>query len=80
VRAAMVDDAAHYRWTSDRANALGVADSRLTPHPLYRQLGANDQELRSAYRALFRTELEQAAIDDIRLALTQNQPLGNARF
>jgi putative transposase len=29
---------------------------------------------------LFRAELERAAIDDIRLALTQSPPLGNARF
>lgn len=27
VRAAMVDDPAHYRWTSYRANALGQADA-----------------------------------------------------
>jgi putative transposase len=80
VRAAMVDDPVHYRWTSYRANALGGADSRITPHPLYRQLGANDQERQTAYRALFRAQLERAAIDDIRLALTQSQPLGNARF
>jgi len=29
---------------------------------------------------LFRAQLDQAAIDDIRLALNQNQALGNARF
>ena len=27
-----------------------------------------------------RTELDREAIDDIRLALNQNQPLGNSRF
>ena len=35
---------------------------------------------RGAYRALFRARLNQAAIDDTRLALNQNQPLGNSRF
>ena len=80
VRAAMVDDPIHYRWTSYGANALGAANSRITPHVLYRQLGASDKERQAAYRALFRAELDRAAIDDIRLALTQNQPLGNARF
>jgi putative transposase len=59
---------------------LGVADGRITPHPLYRQLGANDQARQTTYRALFCAELERSAIDDMRLALTQNQPLGNARF
>ena len=29
---------------------------------------------------MFRPHLPQAAIDDIRLALNQNQALGNARF
>ena len=34
VRAAMVDDPAHYRWTSYRHNALRQANSYLSPHPL----------------------------------------------
>jgi putative transposase len=80
VRAAMVEDPAHYRWTSYRANALGQADALLTPHPLYRALGQSDEEQRAAYRALFRAQLDGAAIDDIRLALNQSQPLGNERF
>ena len=80
VRAALVEDPAHYRWTSYRANALGQADSALTPHALYRALGQSDKTRQAAYRALFRSELDRAAIDDIRLALNQNQPLGNARF
>jgi putative transposase len=80
VRAAMVDDPAHYRWTSYRANALGVADPRVTPHPLYLALGATDKSRQAAYRALFRTELEAEAVADIRLAINQNQVLGNSRF
>ena len=80
VRAAMVDDPAHYRWTSYRRNALGATDSRITPHVLYQALGQTDKRRQTAYRALFRAQLDGAAIDDIRLALNQNQPLGNARF
>ena len=34
--------------------------------------GRNDKERQGAYRALFRAHLDRAAIDDIRLALTQN--------
>jgi len=75
-----VDDAGHYRWTSYRANGLGQPDARLSPHPLYRALGRDDNERQAAYRALFRAHLDRAAIDDIRLALNQSQPLGNARF
>lgn len=62
------------------ANALGQAGARLTPHPLYRTLGATDKARQAAYRALFRSQLERAAIDDNRLALNQSQPLGNERF
>ena len=80
VRAAMVEDPAHYRWTSYRANALGQPDTRLSPHPIYRALGRNDEERQAAYRALFGAHLHRTAIDDIRLALTQSQPLGNQRF
>ena len=80
VRAAMVEDPAHYRWTSYRANGLGQPDSRVTPHALYRSLGRSDKERQAAYRALFRAELDRAALDDIRLALNQSQPLGTARF
>lgn len=80
VRAAMVDDPAHYRWSSYRYNGLGRADSRIDPHVLYRGLGRNDKERQASYRAMFRTELDRAAIDDIRLAINQNQPMGNERF
>jgi putative transposase len=80
VRAAMVDDPAHYRWTSYRSNALGQADARLTPHSLYLALDRNEEERCTAYRALFRGHLDGTAIDDIRLALNQGQPLGNSRF
>ena len=80
VRAAMVDDPAHYRWTSYRANALGQADARVTPHALYLALGRAGKERQAAYRALFRAQLDAAALDAIRLALNQSQPLGGSRF
>lgn len=80
VRAAMVDDPAHYRWTSYRANALGQADTLLTPHPLYLGLGATDTARQAAYRSLFRHQLDAEAIGDIRMAINQSQPLGNERF
>jgi putative transposase len=80
VRADMVSDPAYYRWTSYRRNGLGQGDTRLTPHPLYLELGKDDATRQSAYRVLFRYQLDDQAIDDIRLALAQCQPLGNDRF
>ncbi|HOK47609.1 MAG TPA: transposase [Bryobacteraceae bacterium] len=80
VRAGMVDDPAHYRWSSYRANGLGQVAPLLTAHPVYEGLGRDEAERHAAYRALFRTELDAAAIADIRLALNQGQPLGGSRF
>lgn len=80
VRAGMVDDPAHYRWSSYRANGLGQNDPILTAHPLYAGLGGTDEARQSVYRRLFRSELDNEAIHDIRLALNQGQPLGESRF
>jgi len=80
VRAAMVDDPAHYRWSSYRSNGLGQPDALLTPHDLYRALDNDAVKRQAAYRALFRSELDHEALADIRLALNQGQPLGKGRF
>ncbi len=80
MRAAMVDDPAHYRWSSYRHNAVGQANAYLTSHPLYRALGRGDAARQAAYRDLFRVQSDSKTIDAIRLAFNQNQPLGNTRF
>ena len=80
VRAAMVSDPAHYRWSSYRANGLGTLDEHVQPHPLYLSLAADEERRRSVYRALFRSELDDEAVAEIRLALAQSQPLGESRF
>ena len=87
VRAGMVDDPAQYRWSSYRANGLGQTDDLLTPHALYLELSKGVENepdpfagRQAAYRALFRPELENEALADIRLALNQGQPLGKGRF
>ena len=80
VRAGMVADPAQYRWSSYRANGLGLADARLTPHALYRQLGADDAARQTAYRGMFRPQLDDEAAEDIRKALQLGMPVGNVRF
>lgn len=42
VRAGMVADLAHYRWSSYRRHALGQMDQRLNYHPLYLALGREE--------------------------------------
>ena len=80
VRAGMVDEPAHYRWSSYRSNALGQVDPLLTPHALYLSLDAKQVVREASYRALFASEIEVTQITDIRMALQQSQPLGNSRF
>ncbi len=80
VRANMVNDPAQYRWTSYRRNGLGQTDARITEHALYTALGKDGAERQAAYRFLFRYQLDEEAIADIRLALAQGQPLGSSRF
>jgi putative transposase len=80
VRAGMVDDPAHYRWSSYRANALGQSDTLISPHSLYTAMAKGDENRRENYQALFRHQIDSGTIADIRLALSQSQPLGNTRF
>ncbi|HEY8102383.1 MAG TPA: transposase [Burkholderiaceae bacterium] len=80
VRAGMVNDPALYRWSSYRHYALGQTDERLHPNPLYLALGQEEDSRKSAYRDLFRYELDEAVITDLRAALMQGQPMGNERF
>jgi putative transposase len=67
----MVNDPAHYRWCSYRANGLGQADPLLTPHDVYLGLGRSEANRLEAYRAMFRSELDAKAIGDIPTALEQ---------
>jgi putative transposase len=57
VCAAMVEDRAHYRWASYRANALGQSDVLVTPHQLYRSVGQSDKDRQDAYGRYSRRSL-----------------------
>ncbi|RKZ42708.1 MAG: transposase [Gammaproteobacteria bacterium] len=80
VRASMVKEPALYRWSSYRFNALGKANQYVSPHSVYLSLGKNSKSRQIAYRSLFQSELDTNAFSDIRLAITQSQPLGNSHF
>jgi len=80
VRANMVNDPSQYRWSSYRHNGLGQVDDRITPHPLYLSLDKDEAMRLAEYRGLFRSQLDDEALADIRLALAQGQPLGSERF
>lgn len=80
VRANMARHPRDYRWSSYRANAEGRKDSVLTPHTLYLALARREHERKQAYRALFKTQLDQAQVEEISAAWQTGTPLGNLRF
>jgi len=81
VRARIVADPRHYRWSSYGANAEGSASTLLAPHAEYLRLGHTPEERLAAYRSLFGTHLARGSVDDqIRDATEGNIALGSARF
>jgi putative transposase len=80
VRAEMVEDPASYRWSSYGFNAQGMPDPLVVPHALYWKLGHDPQERQAAYRALFRGQLDESALAEIREATNKAWLLGNDRF
>lgn len=80
VRAAMVMHPGDYRWSSYRANAFGDAGDIAQSHPIFLALGNSDDERRSAYRQLFRSQLSEADVEAIRDATNRAWALGNDRF
>ena len=59
---------------------LWQANALVSPHPLYLALSANDNSRQEGYRDLFRAALDDVPLADLRLALNQDQPIGNSRF
>ncbi|WP_434157922.1 transposase [Stutzerimonas stutzeri] len=80
VRAGMVEHPAEYRWSSYGANAHGLPSAIIEANPLYTQLGETADLRASAYRELFRYQLDPGLADQIRSATNGNYALGNARF
>jgi putative transposase len=80
VRARMVSDPADYSWSSYRAHACGCRVKMWNPHEEYLALGTTQQTRSKAYRGLFRNELDQKLISEIRFAANVGLALGNEKF
>ena len=80
VRADMVAHPSNYAWSSYLTNAEGKRCEWISPHALYQQLAATPNERQIAYQALFRGELDDQLVDDIRAATNKGQVLGGERF
>lgn len=80
VRAAMVNRPQDYRWSSYHANALGKPNSLITSHDEYLRLALGESERLEVYRALFKANLDEEMMVQIRRATNGNYALGNERF
>jgi len=80
VTAGMVDNPGEYPWSSYRANALGEADSLVSPHSVYQSLGTTRMEQVSGYRALFMIAMTSRDVGEIRHGIESNHPVGCDRF
>jgi putative transposase len=80
VRAKMAASPADYRWSSFRANALGIRNDLITTHECLLSLGATEDACRTAYRGLFEHNLEEEWLTEIRDSVRKGLPTGNDRF
>ena len=80
VRAEMVESPGDYHWSSYRANALGVMDALISPHLLYRALGASLDERRCAYKAIVDMRLDAGEFDVVRVGTEKGEVLGSEHF
>lgn len=80
VRASMVEQPQDYRWSSYAKHALGKLDDLIDDHPIYVALGRTAEARIEAYRALFRHQLDEAELMEIRTSLNKGLPVGAERF
>ena len=67
LRAGMVEAPGDYRWSSFRANALGVEDGLVTTHSIYERLADTPMHRIERYRALFAAPVCDAVVQAVRI-------------
>ncbi len=80
VRAGMNSSLATYRWSSYQANAHGRQDPVISHHAVYDALGSTPESRQHAYRLLFRYELDNQLLQQVRHALNRELVFGTERF
>jgi putative transposase len=79
VRAAMVQHAADYHWSSYRANIQPEPRSLIRPHPAYLALGSDEPHRAIAYQGLCETPLQPDVVNEIRRATRSGHRVGTRR-
>ena len=80
VRAAMVQRAEDYRWSSIHTHLARANDSLITPHPLYLALGKDPSERAHHYRAWLDAGIAPEELSQLRAYAQQEKALGDERF
>jgi len=76
----MVKHPRDYPWSSYHANSSNINNPIITPHKLYQALGNDSQSRHKAYRLLFKTQLNNSEITNIREATNKAWVLGSDKF
>lgn len=79
VRAAIVTDPAHYKWSSHGCNGFGIKSKLVTPHPQYLALGSTEEVRLKNYRSLFQGHNDEG-FDEIRNTVNSGLTLGSDQF
>ena len=79
VRAAMVDAADAYRWSSVHGH-LGIPDPLLTLHPVYLATAATPVQRSAQHRAWLGEAIHDETLANIRRYIAQERAFGNPRF
>tara|TARA_B100001059_G_C17808389_1_gene570636 strand:+ start:22 stop:714 length:693 start_codon:yes stop_codon:yes gene_type:complete len=80
VRAGMVDSPVEYPWSSYAINAQGKQSALCQAHACYLALADTAAKRQQAYRDLFRSEISEDVLADIRSTVKSGMALGNDRF
>ena len=80
VRNALVEEPAHYRWSSFRHHAGLESQAFLTDHRCYWALGNTPFERQARYRGLFELAIAPAELEALRAATWHGWALGGATF
>lgn len=80
VRAGMVKRPEDYHWSSYAANAFGKPSGLCQPHSCYLALADIAAERHEVYRSLFKLQVAENTLQEIRSAIKSGMALGNERF
>lgn len=80
VRAKIVDVPSEYKWSSYHANAYNKDPGTVNHHPMYSELGRDNESRCEAYFRLFCSRVEVGSVHTIRNALHQELVLGTTEF